>query len=88
MTTDQVTSCHHCQRVVGPTMHGRSGARVDFYRMVTGAGHVEVHEDPKTDSLIRVLRVDELNEIYTCRSCWTRPDVRAMLKHALTSGEI
>jgi len=47
-----------------------------------------MHEDPKTDSLIRVVRVDELKEIVTCRACWTRPDVRAKLKHALQTGEI
>lgn len=68
-------------------MHGRSGARVDFYRTFTGPGHIEVHEDPKTDSLIRILRVERLSEIVTCRSCWTRPDVRARLKHALHTGE-
>ena len=68
-------------------MHGRHGARVDFYRTTTGLGRVEVHEDPKTDSLIRLLRVDELREIVTCRTCWVRPDVRVKLKHALQTGE-
>ena len=69
-------------------MHGRNGARVDYFRTFTGAGRVEMHEDPKTDSLIRVVCVDELKEIVTCRACWTRPGVRAMLKHALQTGEI
>jgi hypothetical protein len=69
-------------------MHGRSGARVDFYRTFTGRGRIEVHEDPKTDSQIRTLRVDEVKEIVTCKTCWTRADVRAKLKHALHTGEI
>lgn len=69
-------------------MHGRSGARVDFYRMVTGPGRIEVREDPKTDSLVRVMRVDELSEIVTCRNCWTRPDVRVRLKHAWAAGAL
>jgi Fe-S-cluster-containing hydrogenase component 2 len=88
MATDQAKGCHHCQRLVVPTMHGRNGARVDYFRTFTGAGRVEMHEDPKTDSLIRVVRVDELKEIVTCRTCWTRPAVRAKLKHALQTGEI
>jgi hypothetical protein len=69
-------------------MHGRTGARVDFFRMYTGPGRVEVHEDPKTDSVIRTLRVEEVKEIVTCRSCWERPEVRAQLKHAFDTGEI
>lgn len=88
MATDQATCCHHCQRLVVPTMHGRTGARVDYFRTFTGAGRVELHQDPKTDSPIRVVRVDELKEIVTCRTCWARPDVRAKLKHALHTGEI
>ena len=62
-------------------------AYVDFFRTTTGQGRVETREDPKTDTLVRVLHVERLREIVTCRRCWARPDVQVKLKHALRSGE-
>ncbi len=88
MTTDQVTYCHFCQRAVRSTMHGRHGACVDYYRTTTGRGRIEVYQDPKSDSPVRVMRVDELCEFATCRSCWARPGVQAELKRARRTGEL
>jgi hypothetical protein len=69
-------------------MHGRRGARVDYFRTTTGTGRIEVYEDPKSDSPIRVMRVDEVCTFATCRGCWTRPAVQAELKRARRTGEL
>ena len=67
-------------------MHGRRGAHVGYYRTVTGPGREELHEDPRTGSTLRVLRVERLVEFVTCSECWTRPAVQAQLKGLRRSG--
>ena len=67
-------------------MHGRQGARVGYYRTVTGPGREELREDPRTGSTVRVLRVERLVEFVTCSECWTKPAVQARLKGVRRSG--
>ena len=83
---DHDMTCHHCQRPVHPTLHGRDQAVVGYYRTVTGTGRVETHEDTRTGEVVRVLRVEQLFEFVTCRDCWSKPDVQAMLKESRRSG--
>ena len=67
-------------------MHGRSGARVGYYRTVTGPGREEVHEDPRTGASVRVVRVERVVELVTCSECWRNPAVQVLLKEARRSG--
>jgi hypothetical protein len=61
--------------VVRDTMHGRSGASVDYYRTISGVPRVETYEDPRAAGrTLRAVRVDEVFEIATCSECW--PDAR------------
>ena len=69
-------------------MHGRHGARVDYFRTTTGTGRIEVYQDPKSDSPISVMRVDELNEFATCRGCWARACVQSQIERARRTGEL
>ncbi len=69
-----------------PTFHERGGAKVDYYRTVTGAGRVETVADAKSGSTTRVLRVERLLELVTCADCWPRRDVQAQLLEARRSG--
>jgi hypothetical protein len=71
--------------MVRPTMHGRTGASVDYYRTVTGTGRGETHEDPR-GGLVRVLRIEQLVSFVTCRSCWRKPAVQAELKELRSTG--
>ncbi len=87
IVTVQAIACHYCQRAVHPTLHGRTGARVDYYRTVTGPGHTEVREDSRTGAPLRVLRVERTVELLTCRDCWEKPAVQAELAIARRSGE-
>ena len=67
-------------------MHGRNGARVGYYRTVTGPGREDVREDPRTGSSVRVVRVERVVELVTCSECWREPAVQARLKEARRSG--
>ena len=69
-------------------MHGRGGAVVDFYRSVTGTGRTEIVEDAKTDRRRRVLRVEQLIEIFTCSSCWRKSAVQSLLRKARKTGAV
>ena len=69
-------------------MHGRHGARVDYYRTVTGTGRDESREDPRTGNSARVLRVEQLIVLRTCRDCWRRPEVQVLLKEARRTGRV
>lgn len=80
--------CHHCRRPVRPTMHGRHGATVDYYRTVTGPGRIESYEDARGGRQIRLLRVERVHSIVTCRDCWQEVAVQAALKAARASGEL
>ena len=67
-------------------MHGKRGARVDYYRTVTGRARVESHEDPRTGEAVRALRVERVVELLTCRDCWAMPAVQTSLKEARRTG--
>ena len=71
-----------------PTVHGRHGATVDYYRTVTGAGRTEVHEDPRTGTQVRITRVDHLVEVHTCCDCWRRPEVQLRLANMRSTGKV
>lgn len=71
---------------MGPTLHGRHGARVDYYRTVTGPARAEQREDPRTGEAVRVLRVERLLDFVVCRDCWQRPAVQANLKQVRQTG--
>ena len=86
--TVQAIGCHHCQRAVQPTVHGRRGATVDYYRTVTGAGRRETHEDSRSGMTVRVTRVEHLIQLNTCVDCWKRPDVQAALETLRRTGEM
>ena len=73
---------------VQPTLHGRHGARVDYYRTVTGPGREELRKDARTGEASRVLRVERLVDVATCRDCWGRPGVQASLKQLRQTGEL
>jgi hypothetical protein len=85
--THQAKRCHHCSREVRPTIHTRSGARVDYYRMMTGPTRSETLENPRNPGeTLRVLRVEQLHELITCAECWEDPAVRAALEGRFRSG--
>lgn len=84
----QAKECHYCSRPVQPTLHGRHGARVDYYRTVTGPAREEQREDARTGDSIRVLRVERLVDVVICRDCWRRPGVQASLKQLRQTGEL
>ena len=86
IVTVQAIACHHCQRFVHPTLHGRTGVRVDYYRTVTGPGRMESREDPRTGGSLRVLRVESLVQLHTCCECWAKPAVQAELALARRGG--
>ncbi len=67
-------------------MHGRRGAAVDYYRTVTGPARAETHEDPRTGTSARVLRVERLIVVVTCQDCWSKPNVQADLEDARRTG--
>ena len=69
-------------------MHSREAARVDYYETVTGTGRVEQHEDVRTGETVRVLRVERLDRMLTCRTCWASPRVQALLKEARRTGHV
>ncbi len=72
-----------------PTLHGRHGVCVDYYRSVTGPTRVEVIDDPRNPGTpLRVLRVDGLIDLITCCDCWADPAVRSRLEEARRTGEI
>jgi hypothetical protein len=72
---------------VYPTVHARDGARVDFYRMITGPTRAETVEDPKhPGELRRVLLVQALHELCTCRDCWASPAARGELERLWKEG--
>jgi len=73
--------------MVRPTMHGRTTASVDYYRTVTGTGRSETYEDPRGE-LVRVLRIEQLLSLVTCRNCWAKPAVQAELKELRSSGTV
>ena len=73
--------------MVRPTMHGRTGASVDYYRTVTGTGRSETHEDPR-GALVQLLRIEQLVSFATCRNCWLKPAVQAELKELRTTGTV
>lgn len=68
-------------------MHGRHGAVVDYYRTVTGPGRVESYEDPRGGPL-RLLRVERVHEIVTCRDCWADAEIQAALARARATGAL
>ncbi len=83
----QARKCTHCARAVRETVHGRDGASVDFFRTLTGVPRVESVEDrERTGQTLRVLRVDTLWEIVTCRDCFALAGVQAALASARRSG--
>ena len=61
---------------------------MDYYRTVTGAGRSETHEDPRTGTTVRVVRVDHLVQVNTCCDCWKRPEVQVALKAMRSSGPV
>jgi hypothetical protein len=70
-------------------MHGKSGATVDYYRTVTGTPRIETAEDPRNPGVhIRLLRVDVLIDLFTCRECWADPGVQAALEQSRRTGEV
>ena len=65
----------------------RSGARVDYFRMMTGAPRSETIEDPRRPGeTLRVQRVEELYELLTCAECWQLPAVQRELERRFRSG--
>jgi hypothetical protein len=83
----QARKCTHCARVVHETIHGRNGASVDFFRTLTGVPRAETVEDRERPGVaLRVLRVDTVREIVTCRDCWALARVQAALAEARRSG--
>jgi hypothetical protein len=72
---------------VRETVHGRDGAIVDFFRTLTGVPRVETVEDrERAGQTQRVLRVDTVFEIVTCRDCFARAAVQEALAAARRSG--
>jgi hypothetical protein len=60
---------------------------VDYYRSVTGTPKVDIVEDPAgTGGTVRVVRVEALREILTCRDCWELPEERVALEEAWRTG--
>lgn len=85
--TVQAGRCAHCGRDVRYTVHGRTGVRVDYYRSVTGVPQVDLVEDPSgSGASLRLVRVESLREILTCRECWTSPGTQAALREARRTG--
>jgi len=85
--TLQARRCHHCNRDVRPTVHTRTGARVDYYRTVTGPTRAETFENPKKPGeTLRILHVEELHELVTCSGCWEDASVRAALEKRFQAG--
>jgi hypothetical protein len=83
----QARKCTHCARAVRETIHGRSGASVDFFLTMTGVPRAETVEDrERAGQTLRVLRVDTIFEIVTCSDCFEREGVRAALSEARRSG--
>ena len=73
--------------MVYPTIHERDGARVDYYRMVTGRTRTDSVEDPRSPGeTMRVVHVTELSEVCTCRECWQTPETRAALDRLWRDG--
>jgi hypothetical protein len=72
---------------VHPTVHTRRGARVDYYRMVTGPTRAETIENPRNpEEKLRILHVEELHELITCSECWEDESVRSALEKRFESG--
>ncbi len=69
-------------------MHGRHGATVDYYRTITGEAREELREDSRTGTRLRVLRVEQVRELITCRDCWALDSVQAALREARASGRL
>lgn len=70
-------------------MHGKSGATVDYYRTVTGTPRIETAEDPRNPGeSIRVVRVDVLIDLFTCRECWADPAVQTALAESRRTGAV
>lgn len=70
-------------------MHKKGSVSVDFFRTVTGEPRVELIEDPHGQAEVRkVLRVERLADILTCRDCWADPAVQAALKEARRTGRL
>jgi hypothetical protein len=85
----QARKCAHCARQVRETIHGRDGARVDFFRTLTGVPRVETLEDrERAGQTLRVLRVDTVVEIVTCRDCFADERVQAALAEARRTGSL
>ena len=83
----QASRCHHCQRLVRPTIHLRDGARVDYFRTWTGQPREEAYEDTRAGhGSVQVLRVDSLRQIVTCQDCWLKPEVQRDLDVARDAG--
>ena len=84
--------CHHCQRRLEPTRHGRSGITVDYYRTVTGPlqsqGPANQGEREVGEEAPRNRQVVSLSEFCTCRDCWQRREIQAWLSAAWRSGVI
>ena len=71
------------------TIHGRTGAEVDYYRSVIGTPRVDLVEDPAgSGSRLRIMRVEGLREILTCRECWDVPAAQGALRRAWLTGEL
>ena len=69
------------------TLHRRRGARVDYYRTVTGVPRVETVEDPRREGqLIRTVRLEGVQELVTCGDCWSVPGVQRELADLRHSG--
>ncbi len=87
--TVQAGRCQHCGRAVRYTVHTREVATVDYYRTVTGTPRVDSIEDPSgSGAALRIVRVDEVRELLTCRDCWLTPSIQAVLDEARRTGSV
>ena len=84
----QPMKCHHCQRRLEPTRHGRSGATVDYYRTVTGPLQNQRSANEAGGEAPGSWHVASLSEFYTCRDCWERSEIQAWLSAVRSSGVI
>lgn len=78
--------CHHCGRQVHPTVHLRSGALVDYFRMHTGLTEAAVIKDRDGRVAVHFERMLFPQEIFTCRHCLGLPEVISYLEEAWTRG--
>jgi hypothetical protein len=60
---------------------------VDYYRSVIGTPHADLIDDPSgSGATLRIVRVEGLREVLTCRDCWGTPSARAELASAWRTG--